>query len=82
VTLIKGSAEERVLWESGEQFKNALDGNPIKLLTLSEMLDELFPEITRTVASSQLGRTLQVIKASGWEFTKTARKRTGGKTVV
>lgn len=74
VTLVKGSAEERVLWESREQFTNALGGNPIKLLPLSEMLDGLFPEITRTVASSQLGRTLQLIKASGWEFTKTARK--------
>ena len=78
VTFVKGSAEERDLWESREQFKNALGGNPIKLLPLSEMLDRMFPEITRTVASSQLGRTLQLIKASGWEFAKTARKKVAG----
>ena len=82
VTLVKGSIEERTLWENHKPFTNAMGGNPIKLLSLSEMLDELFPKITGTVASSQLGRTLQLIKASGWEFTKTARKRTGGKAVV
>ena len=82
VTLVKGSVEDRAVWENHERFKNAMRGNPIKLLLLSEMLDELFPTITGTVASSQLGRTLQLIKASGWEFTKTAGKNVGGKTVV
>jgi hypothetical protein len=82
VTRVKGSVEGRALWENHKPFINAMGGNPIKLLSLSEMLDELFPKITGTVASSQLGRTLQLIKASGWEFAKTARKNVCGKTVV
>lgn len=63
VTVLKG---EKDVWESYQPFQNALNGNPVKLLTLNEMLDELYPIINNTPAASTVGRFLQVTKASGW----------------
>lgn len=37
-----------------------------RIWPLAEMLTEVFPALSTTMASSQLGRTLQLIKASGW----------------
>jgi hypothetical protein len=54
-------------WESYEPFKKNLGGNPIKILTLKEILDELNEKMNTTVASSEVGRLLQIIKASGWK---------------
>lgn len=63
VTLLKG---DRNAWENNQVFKAAMNGNPIKIITLNEMLDELYPIINQTPASSAVGRFLQVAKASGW----------------
>jgi hypothetical protein len=43
-----------------------LNGNPIQIKTVNEILNELVPMIDTTVESSQIGRLLQVIKAGGW----------------
>ena len=64
VTKLNGDAS---LWQKYEPFKKTLRGNPIKILTLQEMLDELYKKTKTTVASSDVGRLLQVIKASGWK---------------
>jgi hypothetical protein len=63
VTALKG---ERTLWENNPEFQLAMNHNPIRIWTLADMLSELFPMLGTTVASSQFGRTLQLIKASGW----------------
>jgi len=55
------------VWEQNENFRNHLRGNPIKILTLQEMLRDLYSKMKTTVASSEVGRLLQVIKASGWK---------------
>jgi hypothetical protein len=46
-----------------------LHGNRIEIITVKEMLDDIKNKMgkTKTVASSDVGRLLQVIKASGWE---------------
>jgi hypothetical protein len=64
VTKLVGSA---AIWEQNETFKKNLGGNPIKILTLQEMLSDLYGKTKMTVASSEVGRLLQVIKASGWK---------------
>ncbi|MBC7929882.1 MAG: hypothetical protein H7Z38_04870 [Rubrivivax sp.] len=66
VTAIKG---DRTAWENYPQFRDAMRGNPVRLLPLNEMLKELWPMLTTTMAASQLGRTLQLLKASGCSFT-------------
>jgi hypothetical protein len=63
VTVLKGQAS---LWENEPSFQEAMNHNPIRIWTLSDMLTELFPTLGTTVASSQLGRTLQLMKACGW----------------
>ncbi len=63
VTLLKGEAS---VWETYRPFRKNLRGNPMRVLSLQEMLDSLYSKTNTTVAGSEIGRLLQVIKASGW----------------
>ena len=63
VTALKG---DKCIWEDYKPFQNSLNGNPVKLITLNDILDNLYPIINQTPASSTVGRFLQVTKASGW----------------
>jgi hypothetical protein len=63
VTLLKGEASA---WETYRLFQKNLRGNPIRVLTLQEMLDSLYSKTSTTLAGSEIGRLLQVIKASRW----------------
>jgi hypothetical protein len=67
VTKVIGS---RSAWQDNATFREHLGGNPIEILTFGDMLKELFPFIDTTPASSQVGRVLQLIKASGWSLDK------------
>jgi hypothetical protein len=64
VTKLKG---DPLIWEQHQLFRDSLHGNPIKILTLQEMLGDLYGKMNTTLASSDVGRLLQVIKASGWK---------------
>lgn len=66
VTAVTVLRSPKTKWESYEPFKVAMRGNPVKILTLNEMLDELYPSIDKTPASSSVGRFLQLVKASRW----------------
>jgi hypothetical protein len=57
--------ERRILWEENADFKAALGANPIKIITLAEMLQSIFSQLGTSVESSQFSRTLQLIKAAG-----------------
>lgn len=67
VTKVVGS---RAAWQDNATFRENLGGNPIEILTFGDMLKELFPSIDTTPASSEVGRVLQLIKASGWSLDK------------
>ncbi len=62
VTELKG---DRTIWEEEISFREAIAGNPIKLITLREMLQAVFSELGTTMAGTELGRTLQLFKAAG-----------------
>ena len=62
VTVLKGYRET---WEEYPAFRSALN-NPIKVLTFGDILNDIYPSLNTTMASSQVGRVLQLIKASGW----------------
>lgn len=64
VTKLRGDAS---LWEQNQRFRTNLRENPIKILTLQEMLSDLYSKTKTTMASSEVGGLLQVIKASGWK---------------
>jgi hypothetical protein len=56
----------RNLWETNAQFRAAINGNPIRILTLAEMLTDLWVMLTKTPAASEIGRAIQLMKAAGW----------------
>jgi hypothetical protein len=62
VTRCTGNSDE---WEQNENFRRALKGNPIRVISLSKMVSEMLPDIKTTPLSSDFGRTLQLLKASG-----------------
>jgi hypothetical protein len=64
VTKLKGDASG---WLKEPRFRENLRGNPLKILTLQEILTDLYSKTKTTMASSEVGRLLQVIKASGWK---------------
>ena len=64
VTAVTSVRGDRSDWTSHPPFVSALGGNPIALITLTDMLEEMIPELGTTVAGSSLGRTLQLLKAA------------------
>ena len=62
VTLGKG---DKSRWEENPRFLEATRGNPLRVLTLKEMVEEIEPNITRTPAATDIGRTLQLFRAAG-----------------
>lgn len=65
VTKLIGSADP---WEKCPTFLKALRGNPIKIVTLLGMLQEVYPKLTTTMAGTELGRTLQLFRAAGMKI--------------
>jgi hypothetical protein len=61
-------AEMRQAWVQNPEFVAALEGNPLKLLSFSEMIEEVFDRLGTAVAPTQFSRTLQLMKASGWQI--------------
>jgi hypothetical protein len=53
-------------WEENPAFRTSIGGNPIRILTLAEMLDYLWGALRRTPASSEIGRAIQLMKAADW----------------
>jgi hypothetical protein len=54
-------------WVEHEKFRENLKENPIEILTVKDILDYMHKNTAKTVAPSDVGRLLQVIKASEWE---------------
>lgn len=56
---------DRTVWEQYQPFQDALGGNPVKILTFAEMVAEIQSELTTTLASTEVGRMLQMFQAAG-----------------
>jgi len=56
------------LWEQHQPFIEAIDGNPLKILPFEAMVREIQAELGTTLASTEVGRMLQMFNASGLEF--------------
>lgn len=59
---------DRSVWEDHKPFSKAINGNPVRILTFKEMVDEIQSNLTTTLASTEVGRLLQMFKASGMNF--------------
>ena len=62
VTVLRGDPTP---FEHHRQYRQAMRGNPIQLLSLKQMSHEVLEGMNRTLAGSQLGRTLQLLRAAG-----------------
>ena len=62
VTKINGDKSE---WENYSAFKESLSNNLLKFLTFQEIITEISNNINTTLATTEVGRMLQVFKASG-----------------
>lgn len=65
VTAVTKIIGDRKVWETNPSFCEAMANNPIKLITLREMLDVVYGELSTTLAGTELGRMLQLIRAAG-----------------
>lgn len=72
VTRLRG---ERSIWEARPSFLEAMNGNPIRILTLREMLEEVDGMLSTTVAGTELGRTLQLFRAARVDLRTTGSGR-------
>lgn len=61
VTRIDG---DRKLWESHDNFRVELGGNPVQVVDLTDMLRTVLPGLNTTVANTSIGRFLQLVKAA------------------
>ncbi|MDP5220253.1 hypothetical protein Q5Y75_23975 [Ruegeria sp. 2205SS24-7] len=64
VTKVRG---DRATWESYLPFKNALGGNPIRILTFEDMILDIQGSLSTTLAATEVGRMLQLFHASGMQ---------------
>jgi len=62
VTLPKGDPS---LWINHQRFVEAMNGNPLQVLSLRQMIEEIEPQLTTTPAATDIGRTLQLFRAAG-----------------
>jgi len=65
VTLLKGQGKP-ITWEQHKPFKKALNDNKIKILTLNHIIKKLSENKAKTPAGSDIGRLLQLMRASGY----------------
>ena len=61
VARLKGAAQD---WETRPAFIEAMGGNPIKLIEFKTMLMEIQDTLTTTLASTEIGRMVQIIRAA------------------
>lgn len=65
VTSIRSNRTKDV-WEENADFRKAIEGNPIKLISFADMLDDVWRKLSTTPAATELGRMVQLMKASKW----------------
>lgn len=61
VTVIHG---DKKAWEENINFKANIRNNKIKVIDLKEMLNFISPRLSTTLANTQIGRMLQLMKAA------------------
>ncbi len=64
VTAVARLVGDRRVWEDHQPFRAALGGNPLRILTFREMVSEIQGKLTTTLASTEIGRMLQMFLAA------------------
>lgn len=64
ITAVARLIGDRAVWENHRPFRDALGGNPVTILTFREMITEIQGKLTTTLASTEVGRMLQMFMAA------------------
>lgn len=64
ITAIAKLIGEKSAWENHQPFREALGGNPVVIITFREMVAEIQCKLTTTLASTEVGRMLQMFQAA------------------
>ncbi len=63
---------EKSVWIENKSFNENIGGNPLDVLTAKEVLDHIIndhiKQLGTTLASTQVGRLIQIIRASEYDF--------------
>ncbi|MCZ7675289.1 MAG: hypothetical protein M5U35_04615 [Roseovarius sp.] len=65
VTAVSRIHGDRAIWENHPPFQVAMQGNPVKLLAFHDMLRDIEGSLTTTLASTEVGRMMQMFRAAG-----------------
>jgi len=65
VTAVTKLLDDAKIWENHPRFRQAMNNNPIRIITLREMLTEVYSQLKKTLAGTELGRMLQLLRAAG-----------------
>ncbi len=64
ITAVAKLVGDRATWEQYQPFRDALQGNPIAILTFKEMVADIKTALTKTLAATEVGRMLQMFIAA------------------
>ena len=64
VTAVTRLRSNKDVWENHALFHDALNGNPLTIMTFREMVTEIQAELTTTLAATEVGRMLQLFSAA------------------
>ena len=71
VTAVTHLRGDKDVWENHAPFRDALGGNPVRILTLHEMASEIQSGLDKTLAATEVGRMLQLFSAAGMKVADT-----------
>lgn len=59
-------------WREHEGFGKALGGNPLRIITFSDMVESIVGSIGTTLAATEIGRMIQLFKAAKYQLSSAA----------
>lgn len=65
VTAVAKLTGDREVWQKHAPFVQAMNGNPIQIITFAEMVHDIEGKLTKTLAATEVGRMLQMFAAAG-----------------
>jgi hypothetical protein len=57
---------DKKAWEENIEFQRMIGGNPIRIITFQDMISDINRELRTTLAATEVGRLLQMFRASGF----------------
>jgi hypothetical protein len=70
VTAVAKLVGDKGVWENNQKFRDAIGGNPLTIITFEEMVTEIQKNLTTTLASTEVGRMLQMFLAADMKARK------------